>query len=287
MMKINAKTKINMIIGDPVDHSLSPEIHNAAYKALGIDDQYVFLATNVKKTDIKKAVEAMRAMGIRGLTCTMPHKLVVMKYLDKIDSAAKDMTAVNTVVNDNGKLIGYNTDWLGVTISLKKVEKNIKNKKAIVFGAGGVARSIVYGLLKNDVKVLIANRTLSKAKKIVHDMNSVFKNNISIDCVGLNEVNDLDEFDFIFNATSVGMVKSQSIISKQLIKPKHIVFDAVYFPLETKLITDAKEQGAKIIHGSELLLNQALYQFELYTNRKAPESAMRKILNKHLVRNYS
>jgi shikimate dehydrogenase len=276
-----------MIIGDPVDHSLSPEIHNAAYKALGIDNKYVFLAANVKKTDIKKAVEAMRAMGIRGLTCTMPHKLTVMKYLDKIDLAAKDMTAVNTVVNDNGKLIGYNTDWLGVTVSLKKAEKNIKNKKAIVFGAGGVARSIVYGLLKNDVKVLIANRTLAKAKKIAHDMTLVFKNNISIDCVGLDKVSNLDEFDFIFNATSVGMIKSQSIISKQLIKPKHIVFDAVYFPLETKLITDAKKQGAKVIHGSELLLNQALYQFELYTNKKAPELAMRKVLNKHLVRNYS
>jgi shikimate dehydrogenase len=286
-MKINAKTKINIIIGDPVDHSLSPEIHNAAYKELGIDDQYVFLAANVKSTDIKKTVEAMRVMGIRGLTCTMPHKLIVMKYLDEIDQAAKDMVAVNTVVNDNGKLIGYNTDWLGVIASLKKVEKNIKNKRAIVFGAGGVGRSIVYGLLKNNIHVLIVNRTVSKAKKIVRDMNLVFKNKASINYAGLDEVNNLDDFDFIFNATSVGMEKSASIINKELINSKHIVFDAVYFPLETLFIKEARAKGARVIHGSELLLNQALHQFEYYTNRKAPEAAMRKVLNKYLVKDYS
>lgn len=286
-MKINAKTKINIIIGDPVGHSLSPEIHNAAYEELGIDDEYVFLAANVKSTDIKKTVEAMRVMGIKGLTCTMPHKLIVMKYLDEIDQAAKDMVAVNTVVNENGRLIGYNTDWLGIIASLKKVEKKIENKRAIVFGAGGVARSIVYGLLKNNIHVLIVNRTISKAKKIIRDMNLVFKNNLSIDYMSLNEVNNLDDFDFIFNATSVGMGKSASIVNKDLINSKHIVFDAVYFPLETKLIKEAREKGAKVIYGSELLLNQALHQFKYYTNRKAPEAAMRKVLDKHLVKDYS
>lgn len=286
-MKINAKTKINIIIGDPVGHSLSPEIHNAAYEELGIDNEYVFLAANVKSADIKKTIEAMRVMGIRGLTCTMPHKLIVMKYLDEIDQAAKDMVAVNTVVNENGRLIGYNTDWLGVIASLKKVEKKIENKKAIVFGAGGVARSIVYGLLKNNIHVLIVNRTISKAKKIIRDMKSVFNNGVSINCAELNEINNLDNFDFIFNATSVGMENSASIVNKKLINSKHIVFDAVYFPLETKLIKDAREKGARVIHGSELLLNQALHQFEYYTNKKAPEKAMRKVLDKHLVKDYS
>lgn len=285
-MNINAKTKINIIVGNPVDHSLSPEIHNAAYEKLGIDNEYVFLAANVKNTDIKKMVEAVRIMGIRGLTCTMPHKLSVMKYLDEIDQTAKDMAAVNTVVNNNGKLTGYNTDWLGVIASLKKVDKKIENKRAIVFGAGGVGRSIIYGLLQNNVHVLVVNRTISKARKIVKDMNLVFKNKISIECAGLNEVSNLDNFDFIFNATSVGMEKSASIINKNLISSKHIVFDAVYFPLETKLIKEAKEKGAKVIHGSELLLNQALYQFEYYTNKKAPEAVMRKVLDKHLVKDY-
>lgn len=286
-MNVNAKTKINIIIGDPVDHSLSPEIHNAAYEALGIDDKYIFLAANVDSEGIEKAVNAMRVMGINGLTCTMPHKLSVMKYLDEIDQAAKDMNAVNTVVNDNGRLVGYNTDWLGIIASLKKVEENIAFKKAIVFGAGGAARSIVYGLLKNKVEVVIANRTLSRAKQIFSDMEKVFGENIACSCIGLSEVENLKGFDFIFNATSVGMGEAISIVDKKMILDKHIVFDAVYFPLETQLIIDARAKGAKIIHGSELLLNQALHQFEFYTKQKAPEKAMRAVLERHLVRNYS
>jgi len=118
-------------------------------------------------------------------------------------------------------------------------------------------------------------------------MNLVFKNKVSINYAGLDEVNNLDDFDFIFNATSVGMEKSASIINKELINSKHIVFDAVYFPLETLFIKEARSKGARVIHGSELLLNQALHQFEYYTKRKAPEAAMRKVLNKYLVKDYS
>ena len=284
-MRINAKTKINIIVGDPVEHSLSPEIHNAAYKALGIDDQFVFLAANVTDGDIKKVVEAMRVMGINGLTCTMPHKISVMEYLDKIDQAAKDMAAVNTVVNKNGKLIGYNTDWLGTISSVKNVEKEIEGKRAIVFGAGGVSRSIVYGLLKNEVEVLLVNRTLDKAEKLAEEMFKIF--NKKIEVKALAAVKNLEEFDLIFNATSVGMEKSASIISKEMILPKHIVFDAVYFPLETKLIKDAKKRGARTIYGSELLINQAFHQFEYYTDKKAPQKVMRETLEKHLVKDYS
>src|SRR3989344_5039081 len=160
-MKLSAKTKICLIIGDPVEHSLSPAMHNAGYEALGIDNQFVFLGAKVKVEDVETAVQAMRKMGIHGLTCTIPHKVVVMKYLDKIDETARKIGAVNTVLNQNGKLIGFNTDWQGVVIPLEKVTK-LPGKKVMVVGAGGAARAIVYGLLKRGAKVKIFNRTKKK-----------------------------------------------------------------------------------------------------------------------------
>lgn len=132
-MKLSAKTKICLIIGDPVEHSLSPAMHNAGYEALGIDDQFVFLGANVKVEDVGVTVDAMRKMRIHGLTCTIPHKVEVMKFLDRIDPTAKKIGAVNTVLNQNGKLIGFNTDWLGAVIPLEKIT-NLSGKKNVSFG---------------------------------------------------------------------------------------------------------------------------------------------------------
>src|SRR3990167_2361987 len=146
-MKISGKTKMCIIIGDPVEHSLSPAMHNAAYKALGIDDQFVFTAAHVNVKDVKKVVDAVRVMGIRGLTCTIPHKIEVMKYLDEIDPIAQKIGAVNTVVNDNGILKGYNTDWLGTVTPLEKII-TLNDKNVALIGAGGVARACGYGLVK-------------------------------------------------------------------------------------------------------------------------------------------
>ena len=128
-----------IIIGDPVEHSLSPVMHNAAYEALRIDDQFVFTAARVDIKHVRQVVEAVRVMGIRGLTCTIPHKIEVMKYLDEIDETAKKIGAVNTVVNHNGVLKGYNTDWLGVATPLERIT-TLKGKRAAVVGAGGAAR---------------------------------------------------------------------------------------------------------------------------------------------------
>src|SRR3990167_7491456 len=140
-MSISAKTKMCIIIGDPVEHSLSPAMHNAGYEALGIDDQFVFTAATVKSENLKKVIKAVQAMGICGLTCTIPHKIEVMQYLDEIDEVAKKIGAVNTVLNMSGKLIGYNTDWLGVIKPLEKYSK-LRGKKVAVIGAGGAARAM-------------------------------------------------------------------------------------------------------------------------------------------------
>jgi len=283
-VKITAKTKMCIIIGDPVEHSLSPEMHNAGYEALGIDDQYVFTGATVKSQKLKEVIKAVRAMGIRGLTCTIPHKIEVMRYLDEIDETAKKIGAVNTVVNEKGKLTGYNTDWLGVIKPLEKYGK-LNGKKVAVIGAGGAARAMVYGVLKRGGSVIIFNRTLEKAWDLIKTLK--IKNGSAISLLSskdLSHIEGVTECDIILNATNLGMgeLENKTPVPKKFIKKHHIVFDAVYVPYETRLLKDAKEKGAKIIHGTEMLLHQGLAQFELYTGKEAPENVMRRELHKYL-----
>src|SRR3990167_10281149 len=279
-MKISAKTKICMIIGDPVEHSLSPLMHNAGYEALDIDDQFVFTAAKVKPKDLKDVIKAVRAMNIRGLTCTIPHKIRVMKYLDEIDETAKKIVAVNTVVNNNGKLKGYNTDWLGVVKPLEKYG-SLKGKKAAIIGAGGAAHAMVFGLLKKGASVVIFNRTLEKAWHLIKTLKIKNGRSVSlVSCYDLSHIQGVEDCDIILNATSLGMGKNvnKTPVPKKYLKKDHIVFDAVYVPYETRLLKEAKEKGARIIHGTEMLLYQGIVQFELYTGKKAPVKVMREIL---------
>jgi shikimate dehydrogenase len=270
-MKLSAKTKICLIIGDPVSHSLSPAMHNAGYKALGIDDQFVFLGAKVKVEDIDAVTDAMRKMNIHGLTCTIPHKIEVMKFVDKIDETARKIGAVNTVLNKKGKLVGFNTDWLGAVAPIQKLT-SLSGKKALVLGAGGAARAVVFGLLKKGATVKIFNRTKEKAIKLAEEFHC--------QSTDLSEESEIKDFDIIVNTTSVGMkpLENETPISTKFINDKQIIFDIVYVPSDTKLLKEAKKRGAKIIRGIEMLLHQGTAQFEIYTGRKAPEEAMRRAL---------
>lgn len=269
--KIRQTIKICQIIGDPVNHSLSPAMHNAAYQKLGIDHEFVFLAKPVKPAGLPAAVRAVRQLGVRGLTCTIPHKTAVIPLLDQLDSVAQKIGAVNTVVNERGKLIGYNTDWQGAVTALQK-ETRLKNKTAAVFGAGGAARAIVFGLLKLKVKVTIFNRSLAKAQSL--------SQTAGCKCGSIKNLESIKSMSLIINATSVGMAPqiNQSIVPKKMIRPHHVVMDVVYAPHQTKLLKDAQEKGAKIVHGLDMLLYQGVAQFELYTGRRAPVVAMRQTL---------
>jgi len=260
-----------MIIGDPVEHSFSPQMHNAAYEELGIDDAFVFIAAHVKKQDIKAAVEAARTLNIRGLTCTIPHKISVMRYLDKIDDIAKKIGAVNTVVNDAGVLIGYNTDWLGVVTPLEQMGSLVGASVALI-GAGGAARACAFGLAQKGARVTIYNRTKEKAEALAKEAGGAAKN--------LEEIAEVREADIIVNASSVGMAPAGDVspVPKEYLKKNHIVFDVVYSPRETKLLREAKDAGACVISGLEMLLYQGVAQFEYYTGRKAPVEAMRQAL---------
>lgn len=272
-MRISAKTKICLIIGDPVEHSLSPAMHNAGFEALGIDNQFVFLGARVKSEDIGAVVQAVKKMGIHGLTYTIPHKIEVIKHLDEIDETAKKIGAVNTVLNKNGKLIGFNTDWLGAVTPLEKIT-TLFGKKVLVLGAGGAARAVVFGMSKKKAKVIIFNRTKEKAIELAKEFNCQVTN--------LNKESEIKEFDIIINTTSVGMkpLENEIPISVECLTEKQIVFDIIYSPFETKFLKEAKKRGATIIHGVEMLLHQGIPQFEIYTGHKAPEVVMRKVLIK-------
>jgi len=268
-MKITAKTKICMVIGDPIEHSLSPQIHNAGYEALTIDDQFVYVASRVDVKDIQNFVKGIRAMNIRGVSCTMPHKKAVMEYLDEVEDIAKKIGAVNTIVNENGKLIGYNTDWLGVLIPLEGITK-LENKTVALIGAGGAARAVAYAVTCRGAKLTIYNRTFEKAKELAKEFGGV--------AYPIDEIENVNHTDIIINTTSVGLHDSnETILPKKYISKHQIIFDAVY-GTETQLLKDAKEKGAKTINGLEMLLNQAFAQFKLFTEYDAPADIMRKIL---------
>jgi shikimate dehydrogenase len=270
-MKITTKTKLCMVIGDPVDQSLSPLLHNAGYEALNITNKYVFLACKVKSEGISDCIRGIRAMGIHFVSVTMPHKQAVMPFLDDLDDTANQIGAVNTILNSDGKLTGYNTDWLGVVDSIHKLTK-IDNKNTLVLGAGGAARAAIFGLVKMGANVTIVNRTIDDAKKLATEFKCKYA-----------EISELDiarDMDIIVNATSIGMRpnENKSLLSRDLFNKNQIILDAVYYPRETVFLKYAKEKDAKIIYGSEMLLHQGMAQFKIYTGHNAPEDSMRKAL---------
>lgn len=269
----NIGTKICLSIGYPIKSSCSPSIHNAGYKKLGIDHEFICLRVEVKPKDLKMAMDGVRGLGIRGVSVTMPHKQEVLRYLDKIDKEAKIIGAVNTIVNDNGKLTGFNTDYLGAIVALEK-KISLKGKKVAIIGAGGVARAIVYGLTKKGAIIKIFNRSKERGKKLAQEFVCEYGS--------LKTLEDVPNMDVVINATSVGMNEDKSSIDKKLLNKNQIVFDVVYSPKETRLIRNAKEKGAQVILGYEMLLYQGVEQFKLYTGFDAPVDTMREVLVKNL-----
>lgn len=270
-MKIDGKTKICMTIGDPIVHSLSPQLHNAGLEALGLENEYVYVGCHVKIENIENFIKGVRAMNIHFISCTMPHKLAVMRYVDEIDHVAKKIGAVNTIINDNTVLKATNTDWLGVVNPLEKVTK-LENKTVALLGAGGAARAAAYGVTKRGAKLQIYNRTREKAEELVKTFGG---NSFS-----LNMLENIKNADIIINTTSVGMKPNEndSPVPKNYLLKKHIVLDAVYMPYETLLIKMAKEKGATVISGIEMFLEQGAEQFKIYTGKNPPLDVMRKIL---------
>lgn len=267
---ITAKTKICMVIGDPIEHSLSPQLHNAGYKALHIENQFVYVACRVDVKNIKNFIKGVRAMNIHAISCTVPHKIAVMQHLDEIDMVAKKIGAVNTIVNENGKLKGYNTDWIGILAPLDKLT-TLEGKKIAVIGAGGAARAATYAIARMGADISIYNRTFKTAKALAEEYGGK--------AFSLDEIEKIKNAEIIINATSVGMEgKSKTPLPKEYITKNHIVFDIVYGKDETRLLQEAQVQGATIIKGTDMLLYQAMAQFKMFTGHDAPEEPMREAL---------
>ncbi len=271
-MLIDTNTKVCLVIGDPVAHSLSPAMHNAAYEALGLGSQYVFLPSRVTASELAlKMSEVKESANIHALAVTVPHKETIIKYLNKLDETARLIGAVNTVVKEEGKLVGYNTDYYGAIESLK-AHTGLNGKKVAVLGAGGSARAIVYGLAKEKCDVIIYSRNIEKGKEITDEFGGQSidweKRNNSIDC------------DIIINATNIGREGKELPLEEEVIVSKQIIFDINYNINGTALLNASKRKGAAVVDGLEMLLRQGMKQFEIYTGLKAPEEAMRNALNK-------
>jgi shikimate dehydrogenase len=250
---------------------LGATMHNAAYNELNSNFIYVPFAVE----DIKTAINGLRAMNFKGSAVSMPHKQEVMKYLDEIDTTAKKIGAVNTIINQEGKLKGYNSDWVGAMDALKEIT-SLKGKKVVLIGAGGAARAIAYGLKENNCKVTIFNRTFEKAKNLANEFNLGYGENIR-DIVNY-------DYDILINATSVGynLDAGKSIVNKDSIKENKVIMDIVTNPIITPILEIAKEKNCKIISGYKMLIYQAMFQIELWTGKKPKFETMEEAILKFI-----
>ena len=282
MMVISGKTRVCGVIGNPIEHTLSPAIHNAAFDHLKLD--FIFLAFKVKAADLENAVRGMRGLGIHGLNVTMPHKSTVISFLDEVDPTVKFLGSANTILNKGGKLSGFNTDGVGALKALRENGTELSEKKVLLLGAGGAAKAIAFALAEEVGELAILNRATEKAKKLAEALGRMFNKKVvggalSPDAIAKN----LRGSDVLINATSVGMhpEANQSIVTPQWLRSDLTVMDIVYNPVETKLAKDAKAAGAKVISGVEMLIYQGAASFEIWTGRSAPIEVMRRAaLNK-------
>ncbi|ACX72058.1 shikimate 5-dehydrogenase [Methanocaldococcus vulcanius M7] len=279
---INAKTKVVGLIGHPVEHSFSPIMHNTAFKDKKLN--YVYVAFDVLPEHLGDAIKGAKSLGIVGFNITIPHKIEVMKYLDEIDKDAKLIGAVNTVKIDNGKAIGYNTDGIGARRALEEEIGEVKGKNIVVYGAGGAGRAVAFELAKNN-RIIIANRTIEKAKnlakEIAEKLNKKFGEEVKFSDLNV----DLSDVDIVINATPIGMypnVDVEPIVKADKLREDMVVMDLVYNPLETVLLKEAKKANAKAINGLGMLIHQGAVAFKIWTGVEPNVEVMRNAIKEFL-----
>ncbi len=260
---ITQTTQLCGIVLHPADHTRSPAMHNAAFAELEIDAAY--LAFDVVAHDLPAAIGAMRALGTRQLAVSIPHKQAAIGLVDRIDEKARKIGAINTITRRGDQLIGSNTDWLGGVRALERAV-NLAGTRAVVLGAGGTARALVFGLLERGARVAVLNRTVTRAEKLADELGAQNAGSLS----------DLAKtpYDVLVNTTSVGLRSERSPVEAAWILPATTVMDVVYDPHETRLLRDATARGAQTIGGKWMLVYQAAEQLRLWTGRDAPIDTM-------------
>lgn len=255
------------VIGYPAKHSLSPVIHNLGFNLLGIKG--VYGTFEVRPEDLEIAIKGVRALGIKGLSVTAPHKETIMKYLDEVDKVALEIGAVNTIEKVNGALWGYNTDWIGIIKAFEENGVEITNRKVVILGAGGASKAIVYGLIKkNPRKIEVYNRTFEKALELAKKF--------SVEPKKWEEI-DKASGEIIIQTTSVGHNIWDTPVSEEIVKRFEVAMDIVYNPLKTKFLDLAEKRGCKIIDGLQMLIYQGIEQLRIWTKLEISMEVIEKI----------
>lgn len=273
---ITGKTRVYGIIGDPIEHTVSPAMHSAAFDELGLNCKYV--PFRVLRDDLSAAIKGIRALNIRGFNVTIPHKVTVIPYLNEIDPPVEAYGAVNTVVNEDGYLKGYNTDAGGFIRSLMEQKVDPARKKVVILGAGGAARAISIVLAEKGADITILNRHLSAAKRLAEKVTSLKKKEARSMELGVENLEAaLSTADILINTTSAGMYpnNNETLVPSRLIKQGMVVADIVYNPIKTRLVMEAEKRGAQAISGLEMLIWQGAIAFELWTGFTPPIEVMR------------
>jgi shikimate dehydrogenase len=283
---ITPATRICAVIGNPVAHSLSPALHNAAFRELGLD--FVYVAFRVE--DLKGALNGMRALeNFRGMSVTIPHKIEAMRYLDEIAEADRSIGSINTVINDNGRLRGLGTDGPGALKALIDAGVAVDGKRVLILGSGGAARAIAFTMaLKTSLDKLII---LDINEAMLYGLARDLREGTPADIVSetLNDralAGGMEQADIIINCTPIGMHPKEgaSLVPADLFRAGQTVFDVVYTPLETKLLADAVARGLKTVSGVEMFVNQAVLQFREFTGVEAPVGVMRRVVMERLAK---
>ena len=282
-MNITGHTRLLALFGSPVKHSGSPAMYNYSFERLGLD--YVYVAIDVGREGLKEAVSAARLYNMRGFNLTMPCKNDVMSYIDELSPEARLIGAVNTVVNENGRLIGYNTDGTGFVKNLEAHNITVKNKKIVVAGAGGAATSIVVQLaLDGAGEICIFNKKSESFKRMLETIERI-KKEVPDTVINIYDILDetkytetIKQADIFVNATVSGMkpLENESVIKDISAFHKNLVVaDVVYNPIETRLLKEVGNAGCICIDGKGMLLWQGVYAFKLYTGKDMPVEEVR------------
>ena len=275
-MQIDTETRLCAVIGNPVEHSLSPAIHNAGFQSAGLN--YVYTAFRVE--DIGACLAGMRALhGFRGLSVTIPHKLAVMEHLDEIEPLARRVGSVNTITNDDGRLTGTTTDGPGTLRAFEEAGVSLDGKRILFIGSGGAVRAVAFAIaeLTRAESITVIGRTPARVAAIVDDVAAKTEMPTTAADLASDLTATVADSHVLIQGTPIGMhpKPGESAVPKDLLKPEHVCFDMVYRPNKTRFIQDAEARGCTTILGIEMLLNQAVLQFERWTGVAAPLPAMR------------
>jgi len=283
MPTITAKTKILGVIGHPIEHSMSPIMHNTAINDLKLD--YVYLAFDIEPQYLSKAIEGFRALNIKGISVTIPHKEAIMEFLDEIDPIAKNIGAVNTIKNKIGYLKARNTDGAGGKQSLIENGCELSDKKVLFIGAGGAARALSYFLAEDVAQIIFLNIRKERSKLLAKELNE--KTGVKTFADGISNKN-LKKFcstsDVLINASPIGMYPKieETPVPKEFLHKNLFVFDIIYNPLKTKLLKNAEDIGCKTLGGLDMLVNQGFLAFEWWTEKTPKKELMRNTVKKFL-----